>query len=791
LISIQGQGQINLDSLFSVWNDPTQADSNRLDAMHDIARHGYVFSQPDSGFYYAQILYDMSKSLGNKEYMAGALNIQGISSYLKSEYDKAIESYSKSLEIFEEIESVRGMASALGNLGLMAEKKGDFDKAIEYYTKSNRYFTEINYLQGVAGTLNNMGLIYRVQGETAKELENFKRSLKIKEEIGDKKGIANSVNNIGQTLGNQGKYAEAINYYNRSLKIYEDINDLRGVASCLDNIGTIYKTQQEFDKALEYYTKSLAINESEKNKNGKAISFNNIGLVYEVKKEFEKAIEYHTKSLKLAEEMGKKTSTALTLGNLGTSYFKQGNIGKALEFYNQSLSIRKEMGDKLGTSVILTNIGVVYEVNGNFNKAITYCSEALLIAHEINLPVPIRDAAKSLARSYSETGKSKQALEMFELYIQLRDSLQSEENQKEVIRYEFKRTYEKQADSLKADQAQKEVLALAEQKRKEVLQKAERKRKDDIAQKDAEKKNLIIWSGAGGLLLVLLFTGFIINRLQITRKQKGIIEEQKDVVELQKEEVEEKNKEIMDSIRYAKRLQEAILPPARLVKEWLPNSFILYKPKDIVAGDFYWMETVEDTIYFAAADCTGHGVPGAMVSVVCSNALTKSLVEENIHNPAKILDRTRELVIAQFGKSDEDVKDGMDIAICALNTKTKALQYAGANNPLWIIRNESNEIEEIKANKQPIGKYAEPKPFTPHTIQLLQGDSIYLFSDGFVDQFGGSKGKKFKAKAFRELLLSTQNQSMDEQRSSINNTFEDWRGELEQIDDVCVIGVKI
>ena len=223
------------------------------------------------------------------------------------------------------------------------------------------------------------------------------------------------------------------------------------------------------------------------------------------------------------------------------------------------------------------------------------------------------------------------------------------------------------------------------------------------------------------------------------------------------------------------------------MKEYLNESFILYKPKDVVAGDFYWMEHKDGKVLFAAADCTGHGVPGAMVSVVCNNALNRSVREYGLTDPGRILDKTREIVIQEFEKSEEEVKDGMDIALCSI--EDNKLKYAGANNPLWIIRN--SEIIETKANKQPIGQFDKPVPYKTHSFDLEQDDSIYLFSDGYVDQFGGEKGKKFKSKAFRELLLCIQDKSMEQQQTIINEAFETWKGNLEQIDDVCVIGFRI
>ena len=247
------------------------------------------------------------------------------------------------------------------------------------------------------------------------------------------------------------------------------------------------------------------------------------------------------------------------------------------------------------------------------------------------------------------------------------------------------------------------------------------------------------------------------------------------------------HKEITDSIDYAKRIQSAILPPSRIVKEYLEDSFILYTPKDVVAGDFYWMRNENDKILFAAADCTGHGVPGAMVSVVCSMALNRAVREYGLTDPGEILDKTRSIVVREFEKSDEEVKDGMDIALCTL--KGNKLQYAGAYNPLWIVR--KGELLETKANRWPIGLTRDPKPYTTHSIDLEKGDVIYIFTDGFVDQFGGEKGKKLKVQGFKKLLLSMHDKPMQEQRAAINDAFFDWMGNLEQLDDVCLIGVRV
>ena len=297
------------------------------------------------------------------------------------------------------------------------------------------------------------------------------------------------------------------------------------------------------------------------------------------------------------------------------------------------------------------------------------------------------------------------------------------------------------------------------------------------------------------LLMILIVIGtvwaLIKRRISVLKKRQkeleNTVKERTQEIRLQKDLIENKNEEILDSINYAKRIQMAILPSKKIVKDILPNSFILYKPKDIVAGDFYWIEPYKEKILVAAADCTGHGVPGAMVSVICNNGLNRSVREFGITEPGKILDKTRELVIQEFEKSEEEVKDGMDIALCSISGSE--LKYAGAHNPLWIIRN--GELLETKANKQPIGDFDEPTPYTTHTIELEKGDSIYIFSDGYADQFGGPRGKKMKTAQFKSKLLTIQDKSIEEQKTLLDDFFEEWKGKLEQLDDVCVIGIKV
>ena len=310
------------------------------------------------------------------------------------------------------------------------------------------------------------------------------------------------------------------------------------------------------------------------------------------------------------------------------------------------------------------------------------------------------------------------------------------------------------------------------------------------------------WPGGLQLIqggIVMLVITFIFWNISFRKevKLRAIAEEKlKETLN----EVEEKQKEITDSINYAKRIQEAILPSRDFIKANLPNSFLYYQPKDIVAGDFYWAEKIEDTFYIAAADCTGHGVPGALVSVVCSNALNRTVKEFKLTEPGQILDKARELVLESFSKSTEDIKDGMDISL--LSIKANEVKWAGANNPLWYITSsvitpgsesgvENKELVEVKADKQPIGKTDNPLPFTTHLVNINKGDTLYLFTDGYADQFGGPKGKKFKYKQFEDVLVSSNKLPLTEQCSLISKGLNDWKAGLEQVDDICVIGIRL
>jgi serine phosphatase RsbU (regulator of sigma subunit) len=594
----------------------------------------------------------------------------------------------------------------------------------------------------------------------------------ISERLNYQRGKSESYAWLGYLNQGKGNIALSLEYSNKSLDNFIEIGDKKAIATALGNIGFIYKEQGILKEALDYFNRSIKLYEEIGYQLGLASAFGNIGDIQEKQGKTREALDYHHRSLKIHEEIGDKKGIATSLTKIGMIYYNQGKVKEAFDYYNRSLSIQIEIGDKKGIAISYNNIGIIHVDQGELNEALAYGLKSLTISEEIGYPDNIGQASSLLSEVYEKQGKGMEALEMYKLYIQMHDSIYNQEIQKAAAQQQATYAYKKQKT---IDDAAYDILLAVEQEEK-------------------EKQKILAGAISVGLGLVVIFLLFVFNRLRITRKQKGVIEQQKveveqqkEVVELAHDELEEKNQEIMDSIIYAKRIQSAILPPIKVVKEYLKESFILYKPKDVVAGDFYWLQHRNGKVLFAAADCTGHGVPGAMVSVVCNSGLNRSVREHGLTIPGEILDKTREIVVQEFKKSEEDVKDGMDIALCSI--EGMKLQYAGAYNPLWIIRN--GELIETKANKQPIGQFDNPEPYTTHSFDLEKGDAIYIFSDGYVDQFGGERGKKFKSKAFRELLLSIQDKNMEEQKKSIDETFETWIGDLEQIDDVCVIGVRV
>lgn len=630
------------------------------------------------------------------------------------------------------------------------------------------------YLKGKSGSLGNKAFYLTMTGETEKALEIYEESLEVFKSLKDAKGVGEIYNNIAAIYDSHGDLLNALDYYQKSLEMRILAKDEKGRANTLNNIGYIYIMQKDFETARIYYEESLQIREEIEDSMGLANSYNNMALLMQSTGDTSLALEYYHQSLEIRQIYRFTKDEATTLNNIGFIHYRQKNYKKALEYFSLALDKNKSANFKQGVALSSMNLGLTHFALKNYSVANNHALKAYRLSSELGYPDLIMRSSDLMYKLNKQRGDYKGALTMLETELEMKDSLVNEEKFRATQKLQAQIEYEKKQAELEKEQAIKDAnyeneIALQEEQK--------------------QKQQILTFIGFGALILVIAFLAFVFNRLKITRRQKNEIDQQKIELEVTHQQLEAHHKEISDSIQYAKRIQEAIMPSMETMKAVLQNGFVLYLPKDVVAGDFYWMEHIDDKVYFAAADCTGHGVPGAMVSVVCSNALNKAILEEGIRETGKLLDRTREIVIERLAKSGDEVKDGMDISLCALNKSTLELQWSGANNPLWILRN--GQIEEIKADKQPIGIYANSKPYTTHNIQLNKGDKIYVATDGLQDQFGGPKGKKLKAQAIRDLLIEHSNKTMNDQKVVLEKAFYDWKGKLEQVDDICMIGIQV
>ncbi|MES2140033.1 MAG: SpoIIE family protein phosphatase [Bacteroidota bacterium] len=339
--------------------------------------------------------------------------------------------------------------------------------------------------------------------------------------------------------------------------------------------------------------------------------------------------------------------------------------------------------------------------------------------------------------------------------------------------------------NITATELQKQITE-AVLKSKEIFMLNSSKRAKDKELKDQQVFTRYISVGMG---IIIIFSLLLYRNFLGKKKANQILKMQAIEINFQKKVMEEKNKGITDSINYAKLIQEAILPPKELKYRLFPDAFVLFQPKDIVSGDFYWFTEKNKKKLIATVDCTGHGVPGAFMSMIGNALLNEIINEKGITSPSEILMQLRVNIIDSLKQKDGQNKDGMDISILCFDEQMNTVEFAGANNPLWLIRN--GEIQEIKADKQPIGlHYGESKPFSNHVINLLKNDSLYIFTDGYADQFGGHGGKKFKYKQLQNILLSIQDKPMIEQEKVLIEKMSDWKGDLEQVDDILIIGVR-
>ena len=653
-------------------------------------------------------------------------------------------------------------------------ERGDEELANEISDSLKELYSSTGYLKSLFFHFNTKGTLAYYQGDYPRALKQFNDALLLGKEHKDTSIIIAANMNVGAIFYLLNNYDQALKHYLEDAKIME-IYDTTGLPGLYGNIGMLYNDIEQLEKAEFYLNRSmnLVVDSIEVEEIIKPL--NVLGIVQRKKGDYKKSEKSLKKAIELADDNPRFYRDIADIhSNLAELFKKTENHKNEVYHIKKSIEYYEKINNPTNIAYGRQLLANYYLDRGESMKAEAEIKKALDYFNSVEFPMKSkRDFYATYAKVLHAQKKHKEAYDQLNLGFQLFDTLFSLQKIEQTSKLETKYFYQQkiELDSIKR----------TEERKKQQLRIKKEKAENEAA---LAQQKFYSTMGIGGSFSLLIIAFVLFKAYRNKNKSNILISEQKS-------QIEAKQKEILDSIQYAKRIQTAILPPQSLVKSYLQDSFILYKPKDVVAGDFYWMEHVGDNILFAAADCTGHGVPGAMVSVVCNNGLNRSVREYGLKDPDEILNKTREIVVQEFEKSEEVVKDGMDISICSLSLTTHALKWAGANNPLWIIRKDADHIEEIKADKQPIGKYENPRPYTKHELKLQKGDLIYIFTDGYPDQFGGKNNKKFKTTNFKKLLFSIKGKDMNQQKQIIDKTFEEWKGEFEQVDDVCVIGVKI
>jgi serine phosphatase RsbU (regulator of sigma subunit)/tetratricopeptide (TPR) repeat protein len=594
--------------------------------------------------------------------------------------------------------------------------------------------------------------------------------------------LGHALNVTGTIYMDLGNYPMATDYLLKAQKAYLAAGDKKGEAIAAGNLGIVYTRRGEYRKALQSYYKDYHYFR-ERGGAGYGSALLNIGSTYHQLQQIDSALIFFEEALKT--EGLDSLQRSQVYGSIGSCYSDKGDLKMARAYIQKAIiSIDSSQRYYLTEHYIL--LGVLEAKVKNFAAAFKHLNRALAYSREIGVKEFEKNTLSAFSEVYLMQGNPAKALEYYKYYTGVKDSLINQENEHSIRFMEAK---------FETDKKEKEI---------ELLNK-DKKINEERIKKDKILINAFVYGGIV-LLLALSFAIYaFVNKRNANRKLKALNNE----VHRQRNQLLEKNQAITDSIQYASRIQTALLTSEHYIRRFIPDFFIINRPKDIVSGDFYWAYQQNDKMYFMCADCTGHGVPGAFMSLLGINFLNEIVIEKRIAAPDAVLNELRrEIVLSLNQQGNGETQDGMDCAFCSIDLAQANIEIAAANNPVWIIRPPEGGLQqdengrfkmapgfkmtELKPDKMPVGKSPrEATPFTLKNYRLKKGDCIYMFSDGFPDQFGGPKGKKMKYKLLKETILKNCHLSMAAQKAALQQYFDEWKRDYEQVDDVLVIGIRV
>ncbi|MBK8806761.1 MAG: SpoIIE family protein phosphatase [Bacteroidales bacterium] len=667
-------------------------------------------------------------------------------------------------------------------LGAHYQKLSVFDTAIFYYDKSFELATSNNNAALQSASLYNKSISLQALGNFQLALNVAKQAFLIDSLQNNTRNIVLSLNNIAACCEKLNLMEKALFYQLRAVVITEQMNDAELQALSHFNLATIYSKTGNQNKALVYFNLAndsyLSLLQKDTasytSRLGKTEVDYAIGNLHLQSNDFETASFYFEKALKEKYLISDKTGIAKCFAQLGNIAYLRKDYNNAFNYNMQALQMKLQINDQEGTALIFSNIAKIRMKEGRIDEALLFINKSMPIAYQIDAFVILKENYLMQTSIYKTMKKHELALESSMLYANILDTLYRIQGQRAVqemsVKYETDKT---------------------EQQNKLLLQ------ENTIKEITIQKQKTTTLYLLGIAILILLIVIIVYIQLQSKKKaniaiqkKNDLLHQQNEKIEHQKFEIQNKNRELTDSIHYAKRIQDSMLVHPEGILQKLADYFILFRPKDIVSGDFYWVAEKNDTIIVAAIDCTGHGVPGAFMSMLGDAYLHQIVYTHSITAPDEILNHLSRYIREALSQKATNNQDGMDMVVCSIHKKSKQMDFACAKNPLIYIKN--NELVKVKGDNLPVGGDAyEIVPFTRHSILLDSPVCVYIFSDGYQDQFGGQNNKKFMQKRMQELMVQHYEKPMAEQKQIFEQEYDAWKGDNEQIDDVVLFGFKL
>lgn len=838
----QAQNKVKIDSLLKLLQN-TKQDTKRVNTLNLIGWE-YV---PDTThtLAYATKAYNLAQQIKYPKGIADSYRLQGWMARIKGRHHQAINLFQKSLRLSQKHDYGKGKAAAYNCLGTVYGVQAKYEQAIKCYKKSLEINQQYQLSKQMASGYNNLGNVYFSQGNYTKALECYQKVLAIDEKGNNKAGLAFDYTNLGNVYSVQGKYAKALKYYHMSLAIEQENNNKFAIAGCYQNIGAIYQNQGNYPAAIEYFQKALEIEQGIGSKQGLSVTYGNLGEVYTQLTNYDLALEYHHKALRIDSLLGNKQGVALSYNNIGSVYKRQHKYEKAMAYYQESLKIFKEIGaqsgiaqnylslgslalwgkhyamaqehleqalgiwQKLGEEDMvpscLVELGKVHFLQKNYAKAVAYLEQGMEKARKIKLSTVLKTGAETLAKTYRSLGKSALAYDYYVLFKQMSDSLMNIENAKKITRLEDEFEFRQEKDSLKRANAKQ----------------AHQLKEEQDASRFQSRVNVIIIV----LLVIVVALALATYRNELRqRKLNGLLQDQKENLEDQQHELSTLNEELLQSqeeismqsdavakqnkllsehknridqsFRAARVIQRSILPSRELMSELFAEHLVLYMPKDVVSGDFYWLHQTHEHVILVVADCTGHGVPGAFMTLIGNTLLDKLIKIDKITDPAEVLSQLHiDIQVTLRQKETQYYEGGMDAIMLTISkTKTSegvAIQVAGAKTDLIYVNPHTEQMHILKGVRKSLGGLqSERKQFVTEHLVLPKGSLLYAGSDGLTDQ-ANEAGEKFGRERLRDFVQQNWQQPLSHQKAILQSCINKYTKNVPLRDDILWLGVKI